>query len=89
MKIKELRESCNVKQEQIAELLKMSPANYCKKESGQIKWSLSEAKKISDFFGKTIEELFFAEEVSKNDTAMLCCKIEDLFEQKENTAPAV
>lgn len=67
-KVKELREEMGLKQEIIAELLDISPANYCKKENGTIKYSLLEAKKIADYFNKTIEEIFFANEVSKNDT---------------------
>ena len=66
--VKELRESAGLKQEYMADLLKISPANYCKKENGTIKYSLPEAKIIADHFGKTIEEVFFAEEVSKIDT---------------------
>ena len=67
-KVRELRESRWLKQEFMAELLNISPANYCKKENGTIKCSLPEAKKIADYFGKTIEEIFFADEVSKIDT---------------------
>ena len=66
--IRELRENAGLKQEFMAELLNISPANYCKKENGTIKCSLPEAKKIADYFGKTIEEVFFADEVSKIDT---------------------
>lgn len=67
-KVRELRENTGLKQEFMADLLNISPANYCKKENGTIKYSLPEAKKIADYFGKTIEEVFFADEVSKIDT---------------------
>lgn len=67
-KVRELREEAGIKQEEFAEMLEMSPANYSKKERGEIKYSLEEAKKVADFFEKSIEEIFFAEEVSKTET---------------------
>ena len=67
-KVKQLREEANLKQEFFAEMLDVSPANYSKKENGLIKYTLAEAKTIADFFGKSIEEVFFADEVSKNET---------------------
>ncbi len=68
VKVKEIRLNSNVKQEKMAEILDMSVANYSKKENGYLKWTITEAKKIADFFGKTMDEIFFANEVSKNDT---------------------
>ena len=67
-RVRELRESANIKQDCMAELIGVSPASYSKKENGQVKCTLEEAKKIADFFGKTIEEIFFADEVSKSET---------------------
>lgn len=67
-KVKELRELLGKKQEFMADFLGISVPNYCKKESGSVKWSLEEAGKLSDFFGKTIEDIFFENKVSKNDT---------------------
>lgn len=67
-KVKELREAANIKQESMASLLGVSPASYSKKENGHIKYTLDEAKAIAVFFNKTIEEIFFADEVSKNET---------------------
>lgn len=67
-KVKELRENLGLKQEALAELLNISSASYSKKECGNIKFSLFEAKKLADFFGTTIENIFFTNEVSKNDT---------------------
>jgi DNA-binding XRE family transcriptional regulator len=67
-KIKELREKNNKKQCDMAALLKMSKCNYSKKESGYLRFSLHEAKIISDYFGKSIENIFFENEVSKTET---------------------
>lgn len=66
--VKELREGRGIKQEEMAKVTEMSTANYSKKENGVIKWALSEAKTIADFFDKSIEEIFFDNEVSKTET---------------------
>jgi putative transcriptional regulator len=62
-KLRELREEKGKTQEEMARILDISEPNYCKKESGQVKVSLLEAKKIADYFGQTIEEIFFANDV--------------------------
>ncbi len=67
-RVKELRESQGIKQEDMAKAIGMSHANYSKKENGVVKWALSEAKIIADFFSKSIEEIFFDSEVSKTET---------------------
>ncbi|MFZ7119792.1 MAG: helix-turn-helix transcriptional regulator [Eubacteriaceae bacterium] len=43
-------------------------AAYYKKEAGDIKFSLQEARKISRFFSMQIEEIFFDDKVSHIDT---------------------
>lgn len=67
-KLREIREEKGLLQEDMAKLLGISLCNYSKKESGIIKVSIIEAKLIADFFGKTIEEIFFAKDVSKSET---------------------
>lgn len=67
-KVRELRETAGLKQDDVAALLEISPANYCKKESGIIRFSLPEAKILADYFNTTIEAIFFAAEVSKTET---------------------
>ncbi|MDU2694226.1 MAG: XRE family transcriptional regulator [Clostridium sp.] len=58
-KVKELRRKNNIKLNEMAVLLEMSTANYSKKENGLVKFSLIEAKKISDLFHMQIEDIFF------------------------------
>ena len=58
-KVKKLRLSRNLSQERIAGWLNMSVSTYSKKENGRLKWSLEEAKKLAEYFGMTIEEIFF------------------------------
>ncbi len=64
-KLKELREQSGLKQDEIAAMLGTSLPNYNKKENGEIKVSLIEAKKIADFFQMSIEEIFFNNEFPK------------------------
>nr|WP_287825377.1 helix-turn-helix transcriptional regulator [Clostridium sp.] len=65
-----MREQNNIKQEKIAKILDISLGNYNKKEGGKIRFSLIEAKKIADYFGTTIEEIFFENYVSKMETKL-------------------
>jgi len=43
-------------------------AAYYKKESGSVNFTLLEGKRVADFLGRTIEEVFFAKKVSSRDT---------------------
>lgn len=67
-KVKEFRENRGLRQDDMAAILEVSPATYCKKENGAIKFSLPEAKKLADFFNTTIEAIFFTNEVSEIET---------------------
>lgn len=42
----------------LAEHLGIRPSVYYKKETGAIKWSLDEARRVAKFFGASIEEIF-------------------------------
>lgn len=57
-----------IKAKTLCELIGVKRITYYKKESGTVKFSLDEAKKISDFLGMPIEDIFFADEVSKSET---------------------
>lgn len=50
-------------QREIAELLGISTATYCKKEYGHLAVSLSEAKMLADFYETTIDEFFFSNQI--------------------------
>lgn len=64
-KIRRLREKRHLTQAEMADYLGMSLANYGKKENNQIRFSINEAKKLSDFFGLSIEQIFFDENSQK------------------------
>lgn len=64
-KLRELRNSKNISAEDMAAVLGLeTKAAYYKKEAGNVKFTLSEAKKIADYFKLPIEEIFFTIEVS-------------------------
>lgn len=63
--VRELRKSKGLKQEDIAKIIGTSMVNYSKKENGIVRFSLIEAKLLSDFFSLPIEEIFFEGKVSK------------------------
>lgn len=66
--VKKFRENQGIKQEEFAKIIETSKVNYSKKENGNVKFSLDEARKIATYFHKPIEEIFFVDEVSKNET---------------------
>lgn len=62
--LKILRAIKEVKQEDVANMLNITLATYCKKENGKSNFTIKEAKKLADFFNCTIEDIFFAEKVN-------------------------
>ena len=66
--VRKFRENANKKQEDIAKILNISVPNYSKKENGSLRFSLDEAKTLADFFGVTIDAIFFGEKVSFMET---------------------
>jgi putative transcriptional regulator len=68
VKLREMRNESGISIPKILDLLKISKATYYRKEKGKIKFSLYEAKKIAELFGKNIEEIFFEKSVEKNAT---------------------
>lgn len=67
-KVRKLREENGFKQEDIAEVLENSVSTYSKKENGKLRFSLEDAIKLSSFFNKPIEVIFFDRGVSKIET---------------------
>ncbi|MBO3444840.1 helix-turn-helix transcriptional regulator [Clostridium sp. CCUG 7971] len=58
-KLKAARELKNVKQSEVAEFLEISPNTYWNKENGKTEFTISEAKKLSEYFDISVMELFF------------------------------
>lgn len=67
-KLKELREKRGYSIEDMAKVIKKSPCNYFKKESGNVKFSVNEALIIAKFLKTKVEKIFFANELSENET---------------------
>ncbi len=58
-KLKEIREKKGYTLEDMAHVINKSPCNYLKKENGDVKFSVSEALKISQFLKAKVEKIFF------------------------------
>lgn len=67
--VRKIRIQQRWKGEEVAEALNISLPAYYKKETGQLRFSLEEAKALSDFFGLSIEEIFFTDEIPKMENA--------------------
>lgn len=59
--LKALRVKHALTQSHMAKLLKISDVSYRNKENGHTQFTLSEARKISEKFNQSIEEIFFEE----------------------------
>lgn len=66
--LRELRLNNNLRQEDLAAVIGVTLSAYNKKENGELRVSLLEAKKIAEFYRKPIEDIFFANDVSKMET---------------------
>ncbi len=67
-RLKAYRMLNSIKQEQMAKVIGVAPNTYNFKENGKTSLSLDEAKKIADYFGITIDELFFNNDVRVMNT---------------------
>jgi putative transcriptional regulator len=62
-RLRQLRKLKQIKASHIYNILGMEKTLYYRKEKGLIKFSLAEAKKISEILAESIDDIFFAEEV--------------------------
>ena len=53
-----LRKERDIKQQELADLLNINVKTYNFKETGKSQFTMNEMFKISDFFGKSVEEIF-------------------------------
>lgn len=53
-----LKEERNLTNKEMAELLGITPVQYRKKERGEVQFKLNEMLKISEYFGKTMDDIF-------------------------------
>lgn len=58
-RLRSARAEKNLTQIDLANLIGMSPATYCKKEQGQTDFYVKEVVKICEVLGKRPEEIFF------------------------------
>lgn len=62
LKLSELRKSRGLTQKQLAKMLNMSESSIAMYETGDRIPSLFRAKKIANFFGVKVDEIFFGKE---------------------------
>ncbi len=62
-KLKQLRESKGYIIEDLAKVIECSVPNYCKKENGQVVFSVNEALKIADFLDCKVEDIFLKDDL--------------------------
>lgn len=68
-KLRKIRQEKNIKAKEIAEKLGLKTEGaYYKKETGNVPFTLEEGKIISDMLKMPIEEIFFINELSSQDT---------------------
>lgn len=65
--LRSLRATKGLRQEDMADLLGISRNSYHKKEICEREFTLEEARTISKYFNKTIEEIFFTEQSNTKD----------------------
>ncbi len=53
-----LRKERDIKQQELADLLNINVKTYNFKETGKSQFTMNEMFKISDFFGKSVDEIF-------------------------------
>lgn len=67
-KLKIYRTMKAVNQSELAEEIGVTLSTYSKKETGKAVFTLTEARKLAEYFETTIEELFFNKEVNFKNT---------------------
>ncbi|WP_160686219.1 helix-turn-helix transcriptional regulator [Clostridium sp. C2-6-12] len=67
-KLKGLMVEKRITQQELAEILKITGSALNYKINGKSDFSVTEAKLVSSFFGKTIEEIFVVDELTKMKT---------------------
>ena len=69
-KLREARKIQNLTCQQISNLLGLKTRSaYQKKEQGRVPFRLEEAKKIADFLGTKVEDIFFNDETKATEKA--------------------
>jgi len=68
-KLKGILVEKNITQQELAQILKISVSTLNFKINGKSDFSVREAKIVSKFLGKTIEEIFIINEIKKMKTS--------------------
>ena len=68
-KLKGILVEKNITQQELAQILKISVSALNFKINGKSDFSVTEAKRVSNILGKTIEEIFIINEIKKMKTS--------------------
>lgn len=71
-RLKSLRAEIDVNQQYVAKYLGISNTQYSQKETGKYDFTLTECKKLSVLFDKSIDEIFFTDLVNYKNTSIVC-----------------
>lgn len=71
-RLQELRIKHGETQQQLAAIMGIKTAGYCKKELGYNSVTLAEAYAVATHWGLSIEEVFFADSVSEKESISAC-----------------
>lgn len=63
-KLKAYRKLLGISAQEMANALSINISTYCNKENGKAVFDLKESKIISEKIGKTVDEIFFNDEVT-------------------------
>lgn len=69
-KLRRMRKEHGLTCQDMADRLGLTKAAYSKKECGRTKFSLDDARVVSEALGCRIDDIFFADEVSRDATGV-------------------
>ena len=86
--LKWLRQMKGLTQGKAAQIIGVARENYSKKETGKIEFTLSQAKALANYFGLSIEQVFYSEGSEVPDTmlAIYCMTRHAAFLFKQTAA---
>ena len=75
--LRKIRTERGIRLKECADVIGVQEACYCKKELGDLKFSLEEAKALADFFKLPVEVLFFKENGKIGYFTIIFCHMEE------------
>lgn len=86
--LRKIRTERGIRLKECADVIGVQEACYCKKELGDLKFSLEEAKALAEFFKLPVEVLFFKEKSSKMERYVILQLYFATWRKKINAKPS-